>query len=386
MSILDGVALPYKADESPGAPSPSSDSAGQPAATAPPGGGILKDITLPYQAGQSPGPPKTPPGPSWTHAIWNSITGEDQPPVELQPRSLSQAGTDVLNYGRVLGNQAFVPGSLDVGLAALHGTDVSAENAKTKAAESQLDPVAAAIARFQGQRLSVNRMVGEAGVPYANSPLAQGVVTGGGGTLLQGGSWKDALTNAAADTGLSALGHAVGTGASAAAKTVFDRSSKAVSSGATAALEDLQSIKQRGGDVAAAADNYAASAVGAAKDAYQRIADAARQSTETGPLQRFTAGVIGHYLPGGALATAYIADPAIKAYNQFSKGLDVTHAIHQAYEPVASVVKSAIDPDAWRRTFQNLAVSQGPTGPGTLDAVRKFGPVSWAKSFLPGSQ
>ena len=188
-----------------------------------------------------------------------------------QPRSLSQAGTDVLNYGRVLGNQAFVPGSLDVGLAALHGTDVSAENAKTKAAESQLDPVAAAIARFQGQRLSVNRMVGEAGVPYANSPLAQGVVTGGGGTLLQGGSWKDALTNAAADTGLSALGHAVGTGASAAAKTVFDRSSKAVSSGATAALEDLQSIKQRGGDVAAAADNYAASAVGAAKDAYQRI-------------------------------------------------------------------------------------------------------------------
>ena len=30
MSILDGVALPYKADESPGAPSPSSDWRGNP--------------------------------------------------------------------------------------------------------------------------------------------------------------------------------------------------------------------------------------------------------------------------------------------------------------------------------------------------------------------
>jgi hypothetical protein len=307
------------------------------------------------------------------------------PADTLQPRSLSQVGTDVENYGRVAGNQAFVPGAPDVGLAAWKGDTVADENKKTAQAESQLDPVMAALAKFQGQRLSANRMAGEAGVPYANSPLAQGVVTGGGGTLLHGGNWTDAIANTAADTGLSALGESVGTGASALAKKAFDRSSQAVSGAATAGLEDLQSLWKRGGDVAAAADKYADSATGAAKQAYQNIADTARQSTETGPAQRLAAGTIGHFLPGGELASAYIADPAIQAYNRLSKGLDVTHAIHSAYEPVASTVKSAIDPDAWRNAIQSFAVAQGPKGTGTLDAVRNFSPTSWAKVIWPGS-
>ena len=242
---VDNLVVPYGPGENPNA----SPAAATPAApvvqtqAAPTLHPELDSVPVPYKQGEQPGNVSTktaPPGPSWTHAIWNSITGEDQPPVVLQPRSLSQAGTDITNYGRVLGNQAFVPGSLDVGLAAYHGTDVAAENAKTKQAESELGPVAAASARFQGQRLSVNRMAGEAGVPYANSPLAQGIVTGGGGSLLHGDSWSDVLANAAADTGLSALGEAAGTGASALAKKAFDRSTQAVSSEASAALEDLQ--------------------------------------------------------------------------------------------------------------------------------------------------
>ena len=345
----------------------------------------LAKIPVPYGQADQPDAPSAksaPPGPSWTHVLWNSITGEDQPPVVLQPRSLSQVGTDVGNYGRVAGNQAFIPGSLDVGLAALHGTDVAAENAKTKAAESQLGPAAAALARFQGQRASVLRAT-----PWADNPLAQGVVTGGGGTLLQGGSWKDALTNAAADTGLGYAGQALGTGASALAKGAFDRSSKAVSSAASSSLEDLQDLWKRGGDVTNQAETYAkTAATGTAKAAYQKIAEAAAEPIETGWAQRFTAGGIGHFLPGGELASAYIADPAIRAYNNLSKGLNVRSAIDQAYPTVAGAVKTAVDPDARRSALQSLAVSQGPTRPGTFNALGTVSPMSWAKYILPGSQ
>ena len=377
MSILDGVSLPYKPGESPDGTPPA------PASPAPPqSGSILDGVNLPYKPGEQPTPAKTaPPGQSWTHAIWNSITGEDQPPVELQPRSLSQAGSDVADFGRVFGNKAGVPGSFDLIADAINGTDLATEQAKTEQARKNIGPVASGVADFMGQRASVLRAT-----PWADNPLAQGGVTGGVGTFMQGGSWKDALTNAAADTGLSYAGQALGTGATALAKKAFDRSTQAVSSASSAALEDLQSLKQRGGDVAAAAEKYADSATDAAKAAYQKIADAARQSTETGPAQRIVAGALGHFLPGGELATAYIADPAIRAYNKLSQGLDVSHAIHQAYEPIAGAVKTAVDPDAWRSAIQNFAVSQGPTGPGTFGAATRFGPISWAKSLWPSSQ
>ena len=383
---VDNLVVPYGPGENPNA----SPSAATPAApvvqtqAAPTSHPELDSVPVPYKAGEQPGNVSTktaPPGPSWTHAIWNSITGEDQPPVVLQPRSLSQAGSDVADFGRVFGNKAGVPGSFDLIADAINGTDLATEHAKTEQARKNIGPVASGVADFMGQRASVLRAT-----PLADNPLAQGVVTGGGGTLMSGGSWKDALTNAAADTGLSYAGQAIGTGASALAKKVFDRSTQAVSSGASAALEDLQSLQKRGADVATAADRYAESATGAAKDAYQRIADYARGSTETGWAQRLAAGGVGHFLPGGELAAAYIADPAIRAYNQLSKGLDVSHAIHQAYEPVAGVVKSTVDPDAWRRAIQNFAVSQGPTGSGTFDAAARFGPISWAKSLWPSSQ
>jgi hypothetical protein len=392
---LDNLALPYDygKGEAPGSVSTAPAKPASPVQSAPSVPDTshpdLDSLSLPYKPGEQPNgatpPNATPPGPSWTHAIWNSITGEDQPPIVLQPRSLSQVGTDVANYGRVAGNQVFVPGSLDVGLAALHGTDVAAENAKTKQAESELSPAAAAIARFQGQRLSANRILNEAGVPYANNPIAQGVVTGGGGTFLHGGSWSDILANAAADIGLSAAGEAAGTAAPAAAKKVFDQSKQAVSGASSATLEDLHDLWKRGGDVAGQAEEYAKSATGATKAAYQKIAAAASQSTAAGPLQRLGAATLGKLSGVGALTSAYVADPAFQAYNQFSKGLDVSHAIHQAYEPVAGVVKSVIDPQAWRNAMQSFAVSQGPTGSDTLNAVRNFSPTSWAKAIWPGS-
>jgi hypothetical protein len=400
-----GLDLPYdySKGEAPGAPAAAPVKTQAPTPTPAPAPNTshpeLDNIPVPYDAtkGESPGAPTGPPAPPKTWGdtasdFWhNTILGQNQSPIVLQPRSLSQAGTDVSNFGRDFGNQAFVPGALDVGLAALHGTDIATENAKTKQADADLGPVAGGAARFMGQRASLNRFLGEAGVPYANSPIAQGLVTGGGGTLLHGGNWTDVLFNTAADTGLSALGEAGGTAASAAAKKVFDQSRQAVSNTASAGLEHLQDLWKKGGEGAAktvteTAEQYANAATGAAKDAYQQIADAARKSTETGWAQRLAAGGIGHFLPGGELATAYIADPAIRAYNQFSKGLDVTHAIHDAYSPVAGVVKTAIDPDAWRSALQNFAVSQGPAGSGTVNAVSKFSPTSWGKYILPSSQ
>ena len=182
----------------------------------------LDNLPLPYKPGEQPGGAAAPantaaqPGMLTRFGRWAIGQNPDgsYSQIDLQPRSLSQAGTNIGNYGRVAGNQAVVPGALDMTLAAWNGDTIAQENAKTAQAESQLDPMAAAIARFQGQRLSANRILGDAGVPLANNPIAQGAVTGGGGTLLHGGSWSDALANAAADSGLSAAGEAIGTAGS----------------------------------------------------------------------------------------------------------------------------------------------------------------------------
>jgi hypothetical protein len=392
---LGNLKLPYDYSQGdPDAPKPATTSAAPappapvstaPAASSAPSHPDLDKIKLPYTPGDQSAPAATSSQPgmltSWGRWAIGQNPDGSYSQIDLQPRSLSQVGTDVTNYGRVAGNQAFVPGSLDVGLAALQGDTVAQENAKTTQAESELDPMAAAIARFQGQRLSANRLLGEGGVPYANNPIAQGTVTGGFGTLLHGGSWSEALANAAADTGLSAAGEAIGTAGSAAAKKVFDRSSAALSNASTASLEHLQDLWNRRGNVADTAEQYADAASGDIKAAYQKIAGAAREPIETSAVQRAIAGGIGSFLPGGGVAAAYIADPTIKAYNQWSKGLDVTEAIHKAYEPIAGAVKSTVDPDAWRSAFQNLAVSQGPTGSATLNAVRNFSPSSWAKAL-----
>jgi hypothetical protein len=396
-----GLDLPYdySKGEAPGAPAAApvkTQAAPTPAPAPNTSHPELDNIPVPYDAtkGESPGAPTGPPAPPKTWGdtasdLWhNTILGQNQPPIVLQPRSLSQAGTDVSNFGRVFADQAGVPGAVDWARTILPGAgDIDYQRAQTKKAEEDIGPVASGVARFMGQRASVNRIGGELGVPYANSPVAQGAVTGGFGTLFHGGNWTDALANAAADTGLSALGEAAGTAGSAAAKKIFDRSTQAVSGASSAALEDLHDLWRRGGDVAGQAEQYANSASGAAKDAYRRIADAANQSTAAGPLQRLGAAAIGSYLPGvGPLASAYIADPAIQAYNRFSKGLDVTHAIHEAYPAVVGAVKSIVDPQAWRSALQSVAVSQGPTGSGTLNAVRNFSPTSWTKALWPGSQ
>lgn len=378
-----GLSLPYdySKGEAPGVTAPPSPSVATPApSTSHP---ELDDIPVPYSASEQPGgAPVTTAAPQTagqTASKWTDwLLGQDQGPVELKPRSLSQVGSDISDFGRVLGNKAGVPGSLDLISDALNNTDLPTEQAKTAKARENIGPVAAGIADFMGQRASVLRAT-----PWADNPIAQGVVTGGGGTLLQGGNWKDALVNAAADTGLSAAGEAIGTAASGAAKAITDRSKQVVSNAASAGLEDLKSLAKRGGDVAGAAEQYAQTARGAARQAYQDIATAANQSIEAGPLQRLGAGILGKVSGAGGLATAYIADPAIKAYNQFSKGLDVKHAIDSSYPVIAGAVKTAVDPDAWRSALQNLAISQGPTRPGSFDAAVRSGPVSWAKSLWP---
>ena len=399
--LLKGIEVPYGAGEQPGeapaTPAPAAPAAPTPAppaaAVAHPDDPVLKNIQVPYGAGEQPGgaPVVTAPPPTagQTASKWTDwLLG---PQTELHPRSLSQAGSDALGFARVGADQAIFPGTFDNAFSALPSLapgsgDIDAQRARTKAAETQIGPAASNIARFMGQRLSVNRFAGDAGVPFANTPIAQGLTTGGVGTLMHGGDWKDALVNAAADTGLSALGEAAGTAGSAAAKKLIDKSKQAVSSVATQGLEHLGDLWKRGGDVAGTAEQYAASAKGAAQDAYQRIAEAANQSTDTRWAQRLAAAGIGHLpgIPGGELAAAYIADPAIKVYNQWSKGHGVLNAIDQSYPVVANVMKSAVNPDAWRSALQNLAVSQGPTNAGSTQAAAKFGPMSWVRGLFSG--
>jgi hypothetical protein len=393
---LDNLALPYDygKGEAPGGAAPTTSvqsAAPAPVDTSHP---ELDNLPLPYKPGEQPGvvagagapPPKT-----WGQTasdLWNNtLLGRDKPPVVLQPRSLSQAGADVGNFTRVAADQAAVPGAVDNALSALpawmpFSGDIDTQRARTKAASDAMDESANNIARFIGQRASVTRLAG----PYADNPMLQGAITGGGGTLMHGGSLTEAATNAAADTGLSALGEAAGTAGAATAKELFDRSTAAVSDASTASLEHLQDLWKRSGDVAGTAEQYATAAKGAVKDAYQKVAEAASQSIDAGPVQRFTAGAVGSYLPGvGPLASAYIADPAIKAYNQFSKGVDVSHAIDSAYPEVSGAVKTVVDPQTWRNAIQNFAVSAGPTGSAGLNAIRNFSPTSWARALWPGS-
>jgi hypothetical protein len=174
----------------------------------------LDKIPVPYGQRDQPDAPSTksaPPGPSWTHAIWNSITGEDQPLVVLQPRSLGQAGSDVADFGRVFGNRAIVPNTLDRAISMFPAAgDLAYQQAQTAKARENIGPVASGVADFMGQRASLARNAG---------PITQGVVTGAGGTVM-GGDYNPVHVagNAAIDVGLNKTGQALGTFGAGAAK------------------------------------------------------------------------------------------------------------------------------------------------------------------------
>jgi hypothetical protein len=143
----------------------------------------------------------------------------------------------------------------------------------------------------------------------------------------------------------------------------------------------MHDLWQRGGDVAAQAEQYANTASGEAGDAYRKIAATANQSIDPTAIQRGVSGAIGNYVPGvGPLASAYILDPAMRAINRAGKDIDVRSSIDHAYPAVANVVKSAVDPQAWRTAFGNLALSNAPD----FNTIKNKPPtMSWTNWLYP---
>ena len=251
---------------------------------------------------------------------------------------------------------------------------------QTAKAREDIGPVASGVADFMGQRASVARNLG---------PINQGLVTGGVGTVA-GGDYNPLhiAANAAADVGLNKAGQALGTYAAGAAKWA-DKTAKEVGDEAFLAgqgagartLQGMHDLWQRGGDVASQAEQYANTASGEVGDAYRKVAEAANQSIDPSTIQRSVSGAIGTYVPAvGPLASAYILDPAARWANRVARDIDVRSAIDQAYPHVADVVKSAIDPQAWRTAFGNFALSNTPdfnTLKSKLPTMSLSNPWSW---------
>jgi hypothetical protein len=319
---------------------------------------------------------------------WNDPYKSAQPTTSatdqteyLQPRSMSQVGRDVYNYGRVAADQAIVPGTVDNALSALPAWapgsgDIETQRARTKQSESELSPEMAWLARFQGQRLSIGRAI--AGATGTPNPDLDAAITGGGGTFMHGNTNPiDIGLNAATDVGLSGLSDVAGTYAAKYVKPLIDRGAKAVSENikgigsataraGAAALEDIRNAYTTGGNVAATAEQYARQYGGQTGDAIRRVAEYARQPLDATTMQRATTGLTGYLGSKAAgasdvantavgLGSSYILDPAMRAYNATRRNLDVHSAIDQLYPTLTGVTKTAIDPEAWRSALHSAS-------------------------------
>ena len=327
-----------------------------PAADLPPGAGGFQTSYAPAAPAPAPAPVALPP---------------DSPNTDysLKRRSFGEGMSDIGHFLRVAGNQAIVPGTLDNVLSVMPGAgDIDYQRAQTKAAGDAMDPSANAIAKFWGQNASVARFMP---TRYSNNPVVQGLITGLGGDLMQGETDPLKLgTDTATSTGGGVLGRYAGSLLSAGAKAITDRTPAAMRAGASKAqqaaldqLDRLDALYRRGRNVADEAGTAATNAVtSGAKRAYETISDAAARSTEPGYLQHLAglAGSFGltptEFGPMAPWAVQSVIQPTIGALNRIERSLDVRSAIDQASPAVAGVVKTAIDPAAWRNAIQSFAI------------------------------
>jgi hypothetical protein len=312
---------------------------------------------------------------------------------------VSQVGRDVYNFGRVAADQVLVPGTTDQALsrflpAWMPGSgNIETQQARTKQSESELSPEMAALARFEGQRLSVGGIARKAGLPGA-SPYVDAAITGGGGTLMHGDTnpWDVAL-NTGLNVGASGLSDVAGTYGAAALKKISDVREpvvRAASQLGQGALEDIRNAYQEGGDVAATAEQYARLYGGEIGDRIRRVAEYAGQPLDATTMQRAASGIggyVGSKLAGGSeeanalfgLLSSRTLDPAMRAYNVTRRNLDVNSAIDRLYPTLAGATKTAVDPEAWRSAFHNLAMSATPTYETAKNAILNWKPASWSQ-------
>ena len=313
-------------------------------------------------------------------------------------------GRGVYDTARVWGNQAVVPHGLDRLMAQMPGAgDYATQAAETERAKKDLGSFAAPV-EWWGQNYSapgiVNRVTGGGGITgaIANNPITTGVVTGGGGTLA-GGDFDPMhfIKNAATSALESKAGQAVGSVGSIAAgylgntgKALYQKAQDASSAlnaadfpGWTAAiqkgldvrkLQDLQTLYNKGGDVVGKSMDLANEATGAAKEAYQNIANAASKTAEIPKLasDAVTGGL--SWLTGGPVV-ATIGLGANRAANQMNKIAHVRSAIDQAFPHVTGYVKSAVDPQNWRNAVGNAAVVAGNDYEDLRNRVANFSPT-----------
>lgn len=279
------------------------------------------------------------------------------------------------NAARTFADQAVIPHAFDRLMASGPGGsgDMAREEAISKKAEDALDLPTQILAKTAGQEATIGNL--SRYVPYVNrvtdNPIAQGFLSNGLGKVMEGDfNPYDVAQETAKGTAGYAAGGVVGKYGGDLVKrftgTSFDALGKQAQDAVDAAfqanspnwgktvankigldhLTDLHGIYQRGGDVAAKAEELAQSAGGAAKTAYNNIAAAANKATDPGLLSA-----------GAGIAAAHLGDwgnsvwPAIqrvsKYVNEGTKGVDVRNAIDQAAPAVSGFVRSNIDPSKW---------------------------------------
>jgi hypothetical protein len=268
-------------------------------------------------------------------------------------------------------------------LATASGTDFATQHAKTVQAEQNMGLPATLAAKTAGQYANIARVV-----PYVGSnPAFQGMVSGAGREIMAGDfSPFDIAKQAAEEAGLSYGGAAVGKYLSGGVKALRDKNPEDLLEAATraaqsalnrgdmaaytksirdmAGITNLQKLSDAGTGAATLAKQYASSATGAAKDAYQGIVNAASPSGVVPQLAKQAASgalAYGAHALSGSLPAAYTA------YQMGKTGLDwagsairnsnVQHAIDSAYPAVSSYVKTAVNPENYGQFGGALARS-----------------------------
>ena len=306
------------------------------------------------------------------------------------------------NVARTFGDQAIAPHFLDRVLASGPGGsgDVQKEAAISQKAEDALGLASSIGPKTAGQYFSIANAARF--LPYgigaaASTPVGQGILTGGLGTALMGDfNPADLALNSGTSAAAAYGGNIVGkygadfvkrlTGASSAslakdAENAVDAAflgnspswgQKIADQIGVSNLNDLHALYQRGGDVAAKAEDLAGQYGGKAADAYRNIAKYVNQSTDPGLLSSIAGYAAGH-TDAGILAYP-VVQKAMQYLNAGTKDIDVRSAIDNAYPAVSNFVKSNIDPQAWGRRIENVALgnASGLYHAG-LNAVRNYG-------------
>ena len=277
------------------------------------------------------------------------------------------------NLARTFADQAVIPHAFDRLMASGPGGtgDMAREEAISKKAEDDLGLTSSIAAKTAGQYATIGNL--SRYVPYVNTvtnnPIAQGFLSNGLGKVMEGDfNTADIAAETAKGARWLCGGELVGRYGGDLVKrftgTSFDALGKQAQDAVDAAfqanspnwgktvankigldhLTDLHGIYQRGGDVAAKAEELAQSAGGAAKDAYQNIAAAANKATDPG-LYAGAAGMLAsHHLGDWGAAVWPVVQRVAKYANEGVKDIDVRSAIDRAMPDVSGLTKSNINP------------------------------------------